>query len=127
MSLLLIKILIGLGLFLSVYAFYVDKKINSRYKPACDVSAKISCTKAFRSKYGKILGISNSVYGILFYLALFFLLIYNLVDFVFYTSTISLIFSIYLIYILQFKLDIFCIVCYGIHLTNLLIVIYFLL
>ena len=124
MSLLIIQILIIIGLFLSVYAFYVGIHKKNHYKPACDINDKISCSKAFESKYGKTFGISNSIHGIIFFALIFVLSIYEKIDYIFYFSLISVLFSVYLIYLLQFKLKIFCFVCYGTHLVNFLILVF---
>jgi len=115
--------MILIGLLLSVYALYVERHKKRNYKPACDINDKISCSKAFESSYGKTFGISNSFYGIIFFALVFILSIYNLIDFVFYISVIALAFGTYLIYILQSKLKIVCLVCYGIYLVSLSILI----
>ena len=62
-----------IGFLLSTYAFFVERKIkkSNSYKPLCDISKKISCTKAFGSKSGSLTGISNSFAGIFFYLIVF--------------------------------------------------------
>ena len=123
MSLLLIKILIGLGLFLSIYSHYVLKHKEKNYRALCDINEEISCSKVFESKYGKFFGISNSIYGIIFFAGIFILSIYSLIEYMFYLSVISAAFGTYLIYILLFKLKFICIVCYGVYLVTLLILI----
>ena len=103
MSLAIIQILIIVGLLLSIYALYVERHRKNRYKPICDVSDKVSCTKAFESKYGKTLGISNSIHGIIFFVLVFILTIYEKIDYIFYLSFLAVLFSVYLIYLLQFN------------------------
>lgn len=41
------------GILVCVYALYVEhsKEADSDYQPACDISDRISCTKAFLSKF----------------------------------------------------------------------------
>ncbi len=119
----ILQILAVIGLLLSLYAFYVEKrfKANSKYHAACDINNKISCTKAFKSKYGHTFGISNSIFGIFFYAIIFVLLFMNLTNIVFYLSTISLLGSLYLAYVLYFKVRSFCIVCNSIYVVNILL------
>ncbi len=121
-----ISFIIGLsiiGFTLSAYAAYVERKSskNSGYKAACDINDRISCSKAFTSKYGKTLGISNAVGGIIFYPLILTLSLLNLMDFIFYLSMVSVIASIYLYYIMHFKVKTLCIVCVTIYIVNILI------
>ena len=112
-----------LGLLLSVYAFFVEKKIekSKSYKPLCDISKKISCTKAFASKYGRLAGVSNSFAGIFFYLIVVFLAFIGQLNYIFYLAIISVIGSVYLAYIQITKIKSFCLVCSGIYIVNLLL------
>ena len=115
-----------LGLLLSVYAFFVEKKIekSKSYKPLCDISKKISCTKAFGSKYGSLAGVSNSFAGIFFYLIVVFLVFIGQLNYIFYLAIISVISSVYLAYTQITKIKSFCLVCSGIYLINLLLLIF---
>ena len=47
-----ILLLCGLGLLLSVYAYYVEisKEKDSSFKAFCDISASVSCSKVFTSR-----------------------------------------------------------------------------
>ena len=115
-----------LGLLLSVYAFFVEKKIEKlkSYKPLCDISKNISCTKAFGSKYGSLAGISNSFAGIFFYLIVFLLAFFGQLNHILYLAIISVIGSVYLVYTQITKIKSFCLVCSGIYLVNLLLLIF---
>ena len=74
-----------LGFLVSLYAIYVEKKAeNKKYKPICDLTDKISCTKALTSKYGKIFKIKNSIFGIIFYSIIFILSLMGNITFIFY-------------------------------------------
>ena len=122
----IILILAMIGFLLSVYAVYVEKKLekNKNYKAVCDVSSKVSCTKAFSSKYGKVFGMPNSWGGLGFYPAVIILTFFNLINIVFYLSILSMIFSLYLMYISFFKLKNYCVVCNGIYVVNILLLIF---
>jgi len=122
-----ILIIAIIGIILSIYALYVEykKSKNKNYQAACDISDNSSCTKAFLSSYGKILGIPNSALGIIFYLIIIILSLFNTYNnIIFYLSVISFIGSLYLAYILYFKLKNFCLVCNAIYVVNILLLIF---
>ena len=121
-----IQILAILGFFVSIYAFYVEKKIakNQKYVPVCDISENVSCSRAFVSEYSKTLGIPNSAYGIVFYSIIFLLDFNNLNTYVFYLSIPAFLGSLYLAYISYFKVKTYCLVCNGIYIINLLLLVF---
>jgi len=121
-----IPLLAGIGFFLSLYAVYVKRKASKskNYKPICDISKNISCTKAFKSSYGRLLVLPNSVYGILFYLLIYILAISNNIDVIFYLSIFATIGSIYLAYISYIKQKNYCVVCTATYLVNILLLIF---
>ena len=112
-----------IGFLLSAYAFFVERKIkkSNSYKPLCDISKKISCTKAFGSEYGSLAGVSNSSAGIFFYLVVVFLAFIGQLNYIFYLAIISVISSVYLAYTQITKIKSFCLVCSGIYIVNLLL------
>ncbi|KAJ8403842.1 hypothetical protein AAFF_G00347100 [Aldrovandia affinis] len=117
-----------LGILLSIYAFHVEreKTRDQNYKPFCDVSNSVSCSKVFISRWGRGFGLlgsifgekgamnqPNSVYGLIFYL--FQLLLGLTVSamaalILITTSIVSVVGSLYLSYILYFVLRDFCVV-----------------
>ena len=118
----MIKILAVIGFLLSLYAYHVEKKsVRKNYKPVCDINKSISCTRAFSSKYGKLLGESNSFYGMFFYPLIFLLTQLNLINIVFLILIFSFLGTIYLAYLSYIKLKTFCLVCTSIYLINLLL------
>ncbi len=118
-------ILAAIGLVLSAYAYYVEKrKKDKKYKPACDINNKISCTKAFMSKYGKLFGVSNSLLGIVFYLFVILLFAFGYRNTVFYLTLFSVIGSSYLAYLQLFKVKGFCVVCSLIYLVNIFLLLF---
>ena len=126
MSLPAIQITAFIGLLLSSYALYVEKKTNrsTSYKAACDISDKISCTKAFKSKYSKIMGLSNSLFGLFVYIFILALTFYGDGKIIFFLSTFIILGSIYLAYISYFKLKNLCVVCTSIYLINFLLLVF---
>ncbi|XP_025836511.1 vitamin K epoxide reductase complex subunit 1-like protein 1 [Agrilus planipennis] len=122
--------IIGLGL--SIYAFIVEIAIehNRSYTPMCDISETISCTKAFKSQYGKGMGLfgeksifnrPNALVGMIFYSLLITFVQSNsaTVNLICYFGIIlSNISSLYFAYILYFKLHTLCIVCVSTYVVN---------
>jgi vitamin-K-epoxide reductase (warfarin-sensitive) len=120
-----IQILAMLGMILSVYSLYVEKRLERQkdYAPVCDISKKISCSAAFSSKYSKTLGIHNSILGIGFYVAIFILSLTYFASLVLYLAGIGMLITLYLAYSSYFKLKNFCLVCTSIYLVNILLLI----
>ena len=120
-----IIILSLIGLVLSAYAYSIERKLKKQedYKAICDIHEKMSCSKAFSSKYGSLLGISNSLKGIFFYTILIILSFVS-PKAVFYLSILSVLGTVYLAYVLYFKLKNFCVVCTLIYLVNILLLIF---
>ena len=115
-----------IGIILSAYALYIEHKKakNAEYKAVCDINDKMSCTKAFSSEYGKTFGLSNSIYGIIFYIIVYLLILFNQINLIFYLSILAVIGSIYLAYTLYFKVKSFCLICNGIYIVNILLLVF---
>jgi vitamin-K-epoxide reductase (warfarin-sensitive) len=128
--------LIGLGL--SIYAYVVELQVenDSKYVAMCDISEHMSCTKAFRSPYGKGLGLiskdsifnkPNSLLGILFY-SLTATLAQSSSPFItrfsYWGIFLANFISLYFAYILYFKLYTFCVVCVSTYIINILCLIF---
>ncbi|MEX0940692.1 MAG: vitamin K epoxide reductase family protein [Candidatus Babeliales bacterium] len=118
-----ILILAAIGFFISLYAYFIEKKIQHEplYKPTCDISDKISCSKPILSKYGKLFYFSNSFIGMIFYIFIFIAAYLGYSTTVFYGSLVSVIISLILAYILYFKIQTLCILCTAIYIINALI------
>ncbi|XP_074031932.1 vitamin-K epoxide reductase [Leptinotarsa decemlineata] len=131
-SLLTLSCLIGLGLSLYAYSVEIQIEKNDEYAPMCDINPHVSCTKAFKSEYGKGFGIfgkdsslhqPNSLFGLMFYSMIAtlaqsnsrFMVLVSLLGIV-----LSNIMSLYFAYILYFLLYDFCIVCVSIYVVNVI-------
>ena len=123
MSLRIIQIIALIGFLLSIYAVHVEKKMqkSKRYKAVCDFNNNVSCTKAFASKYGHMMGISNSMMGIACYLIIYILAAYSYTNIMFYLAALSMLGTIGLAYLSFVKMKNFCMVCNGIYLVNILL------
>lgn len=116
----LIRILASLGFLLSAYAFYVIKRTerSGKYKPLCDISENVSCTKAFISEYGSLMVLPNPLLGILFYALM---IIIGEHQVIFYLSSVAFAFTFYLAYLSYVKQKNFCLVCSAIYVVNVLL------
>lgn len=116
-----------LGFLLSLYAYITELKIKaySDYKPLCDLSDRVSCSKVMNSPYSKIFLFSNAVWGMLFYAAAFILLFFS----GFWRARvllavliiISFLVTCYLAYLLYFKIRTICMVCTSLYVINILL------
>ena len=116
-----------IGFLFSLYALIVEVKLekNKDYKAVCDINDKFSCTKTFKSGYGKLLfGIPNPIIGLGFYTLVFVLVLLNYFNVAFYLSILAVIGSVYLWYVLHFKVKTICIVCYSIYIVNILLLVF---
>jgi len=118
-------ILAMLGLILSAYALYVKNNAekNKKYKPICDISKHVSCTKAFLSKEGALTGFPNPLLGIFFYILVIVLYFFHAPQLIFLCGLLASIVSVYLAYTSYVKQRNFCLVCTGVYLINILLMI----
>ena len=115
----IIQLLAFIGLILSVYALYVKYRSRSKqYKPWCDITENISCTKAFASRYGSLAVLPNPVYGVIAYLVI---LTFSNSRYVFYLSMFLFLVSLYLAYLSYVKQKNFCLVCTAIYVINIIL------
>lgn len=115
-----ITVLACIGLLLSLYSYHLEKKIkqDQSYKPVCDLSDRISCSKPILSPWGALLGISNSLLGIAFYAAIFILALLNMKQAIFFAALAACCVSLVLAFILLFKIKALCLICLLIYLVN---------
>lgn len=116
-----IQFLAGIGIFLSIYAYYVERHARriKNFRTVCDISDNISCTKAVTSKYAKITGVSNALLGIAYYSTVYVLETGGIATILFWVSILGVLASLYLAYISYFKLKNFCVVCSATYLVNI--------
>lgn len=117
------------GFGISVYAHCVENKIqkNPIYKPFCDLSDVVSCSKPIKSQYGKIFFVSNADIGMVYFALIQLFILFRAHALLLLTVIGGCIASCILAYILYFKIRAFCIVCTSIYLINFLMLILLLL
>ena len=116
-----ILILAAAGFAVSLYAYSVERKLrqDSSYKPACDINNKISCSRAFTSQYGRLLGVSNTLMGMVFYTLIFVLDLLNFNNAVYFFAIAAVTASAILAYFLYVKVKSFCLVCTTVYIINI--------
>lgn len=119
-----IFIIAAIGLCISVYGFFVEYKLNENptYKPICDLSDRVSCSKTFLSPYGKLLKVSNTLLGVLFYSCMMLFAWLEYTTLIWYGALAAAVASVIFAYILFFKVRTVCLLCISIYLVNSVLV-----
>lgn len=118
---LILMLLAALGFGLSLYAYYLEKKIQEdpTYHPVCNISERVSCTKPITSPYGKLFGFSNSILGLVFYPLLGVLALLNQPRVLHLAALGLLLFTTYLAYVLFAKVKAICPLCIAVYVVNI--------
>jgi vitamin-K-epoxide reductase (warfarin-sensitive) len=119
-------ILALLGFAVCLYAYVTEErlKINPNYKAACDISEMVSCTKPMKSAYASLFYVSNAVVGVLFYLVIAILAFIDQINLVFFAVSLSCIATLFLAYILYFKIRSLCLICTSTYIINISMFLY---
>lgn len=119
-----LAILSVVGIVTCLYVLFLQKvrASNKTYKPFCNISDKISCTKTFESSYGYFMGIPYGFIGLVFYSFMLVFALFYWYSLIFIGSIAALLASLYLAYIQYVKLQVFCILCTLVYIINLLLV-----
>jgi len=120
-----ILLLSVIGFAISLYGFYIEEQLkkNPAYKPLCDLSDKASCTKPIKSSFGKIFGVSNTIIGMIFYAGIALLTCLGYHQLVLIGAIGACVVSVFLAYILYFKIKTICLICtltYAVNVSLLL-------
>ena len=112
-----------LGLGASTYSTWVHYRIlndPTYVESFCDVSATVSCTAAYSSRFGSFAGVPVAVFGLLFFAFVIGLIAWsvksavtreNLAGYLFASSTLGLAAVLYLAYASYFILGVLCLAC----------------
>ena len=111
-----------IGLLTSVYTYYVEQKLNvdPNYKPICDISDKVSCSRTFQSQYANLFLVSNALAGLGYYALILLLHFFAATNLLFYLVLAGCMASIGLAYILLFKVKSYCLLCITTYVVNFL-------
>jgi len=130
------------GILISLYAWYVEWNLetNPMYQPSCNGWFGGSCSKVFQSPYAHIashwgllpsghpLDLSLALTGIILYSAYLFAITipfhFFMREEIFLTVAVAGgIFSCYLLYVIKYILNDFCIVCTSFHVCNFIMLV----
>ena len=118
-----IIILACIGFCISLYAYFVESKMKAdpTYKPACDINDRFSCSKPINSQYGAIFFLSNSVWGMIYYVGVATLAYMHAHSALLTLVIAGVIGSVLLAYLLYFKIKTICVVCTSLYIINILL------
>ena len=119
--LIIVFALLGLGAASTSSYVHYNLLTKPEYASFCDVSATVSCTSAYLSRYGSFLGVPVAIAGVVFFVFVLALAggagrpgspaRENVPGYIFALATIGLAFALYLAYASYFVLKVFCILC----------------
>jgi uncharacterized membrane protein/protein-disulfide isomerase len=134
-TLLLVFALLGLAASVSSSYVHYQMLTDPTYTSFCDVSATVSCTEAYSSRYGSFLGVPVAILGAVFFTVVLLMVALapkprliqagkkvraaeaagvageNVPAYVFALSAIGLVFTVYLAWASWFQLRAFCLLC----------------
>ncbi len=118
-----IILLAMIGFSISLYTYLTELKVkeNPDYKPVCDISDRISCSKPMKSQYANIFFISNALVALAFYTSLIPFALVNATHLLVFLTGISCIASVGLAYLLYFKIKTLCLLCTAMYIINALL------
>ncbi len=118
-----ILILAGVGFCISVYTYLLEKKIKDQpnYKPACDLSDRVSCTKPMKSPYAALFYVSNAIVGAAYYLMIIALVLLQMHSLLLFATVAGCLVSAFLAYLLYFKVKSLCLLCTSLYIINILL------
>lgn len=116
-----IILLAVIGFAVSLYTYITEQKIKNEpdFKPVCDISDRISCTKVMKSEYSNLFFFSNAGVGMLFYVVMIILALIPAPKLMLLAAFASVTVSAILAYILYFKIKSVCLLCTSLYVINL--------
>ena len=134
-TLLLAFALLGLGASVTSSDVHYQMLTDPTYTSFCDVSATVSCTQAYLSRYGSLMGVPVAILGVIFFVVVGLMVAFapkprptpagkkgraaeaagvageNVAAYVFALSAIGLVFTLYLAWASLFQLRALCLLC----------------
>ena len=111
------------GFCISLYTFCLEKKVkqDANYKPVCDLSDRISCSKPMKSSYANLFFFSNAFVGIVFYVLILLLAYFDALMLLRVVVIGGCLVSCVLAYLLYFKIKSLCLLCTSLYAINFLL------
>ncbi len=121
----LISIVAVIGFCISLYTYLLEKKVkeNPDFKPACDLSDRVSCTKPMFSPYANLFYFSNALVGMAYYFLIVVLALLHAPTLLVIATIGGFIVSCILGYFLYFKIKSLCILCTSMYIINLILLV----
>lgn len=118
-----ILILAAIGFCISIYTYLLELRIKKQpdYKPACDLSDRVSCTKPMKSEYSSIFYFSNAVVGAAYYLMIIALALLQMHSLLIFATVAGCLVSAVLAYLLYFRIKSLCLLCTALYVINILL------
>jgi vitamin-K-epoxide reductase (warfarin-sensitive) len=115
-----IFILSCIGFCVSAYLYLLEKKVKKQpsYKPFCDLSDSVSCTKPIKTGYSSLFSVSNALIAMIFYGVMAFFAVIDALVFIKILALMSCIASCYLAYLLIVKVKSLCLLCMTLYAIN---------
>ena len=112
-----------IGFLIALYTYLLEKKIKfePEFKPLCDISDSVSCTKPMKSKYASLFYFSNALLAMIFYGLIAIVSFFDARLLLTFLSALGCIGSCFFAYILFFKLKTLCLLCVLMYACNFLI------
>ena len=114
-----------IGFCIALYTFLLEKKVEKdpTFKPVCDISDKISCTKPMKSQYANLFYVSNTIIAMIFYSIVAALAFFHASYFLLGVIIAGCIISCVLAYLLYFKIQSLCLLCTAMYIVNLILLV----
>lgn len=110
----------AVGFCISLYMYLVEQKVKQdpSYKPFCDLSDRVSCTKPMKSDYGNLLFVSNTLIGMIYYALVAGLASVHASSLLLAATVGGCLVSCYLAYLLLVKIKSVCLLCVSLYVVN---------
>ncbi|HMD13424.1 MAG TPA: vitamin K epoxide reductase family protein [Bacteroidota bacterium] len=122
-----------MGFLISLYfllVYFNIMRANQSFIPSLCRMDEHTCEYVLHTSYAKLLGIPNSALGVIFYIVIFFAVFIDGIRTNVFTNRLiilssisTVVASIYLAYVLIVKVKARCILCFTIHILNVIILI----
>ena len=116
-------ILAVVGFCIAAYTYITEQKIkqNPTFRPVCDLSDIVSCSKPMKSPYANFFMISNGLAGMLFYTTIALLAYLHTHTLLILAAFAGCVVSCILGYFLYVKVKAICLLCTALYLINFLL------
>ncbi len=118
-------ILALIGFVISLYTYVIEQKVaqDASYKPVCDISDVVSCTKPMKSSYSAIFFVSNALVSMSFYLLVAVLAVAHATTLLLIATSVAFIVTCIFAYVLYLKIRALCLLCTSLYVINIILLV----